>query len=168
MRGARGGWGGVNSRGGSERWINVCLSSPSVAAAATCVCLEKGRYTALQSEPINRPSSGRHAGGPPHKDSPYGVTPPAPPPTHFQVLHPVAEAVHTAVGLAGLFFFSLFLKQQPPGIANRPQDLIKIFSASAFPRRTGAGRGAGEEGRGSEAESTGQLHAFISSLCPTI
>lgn len=119
---------------------------------------------ALQSEPINRPSSGCHAGGPPHKDSPYGVTPTHPYTPDFQALHPVAEPVHTAVRLAGLFFFSLFLKQPPPGFANRSRDLIKIFSASTFWRRRGTVRGVG----GTEAKSTGQLHAFISSLCPTI
>lgn len=135
--------GAANSQGGSERWINVCLSSPSVAAAATCVRLEKGSYMALQSEPINRPSSGCHAGGPPHKDSPYGVTPTHPYTRNFQALHPVAEPVHTAVRLAGLFFFSLFLKQPPPAFANRPWDLIKIFSASTFSRRRGAVRGGG-------------------------
>lgn len=51
------GGGMANSLGGSEHWINVCLSSASVAAA-TCVPLEKGSYMALQSQPINRPSSG--------------------------------------------------------------------------------------------------------------
>lgn len=57
LRGWAGGWEVANSLGGSEGWINVCLSSASVAAA-TCVRLEKGSYMALQSEPINRPSSG--------------------------------------------------------------------------------------------------------------
>lgn len=158
----------MNSRGGSERWINVCLSSPAVAAAATCDCLEKGRYTALQSQPINRPSSGRHAGGPPHKDSPYGVTlPPHHPPTSKCFIRWPRPYTQLS-DWRGSSFFPLFLKQQPTGIANRPRDLIKIFSASAFPRRRGAGRGAGEKRRGSEAVSTGQPHAFISSLCPTI
>lgn len=51
--------------------------------ASACVWIMKGRYTTLQSVPINSPSSGHHTGGPPHKESPYGVKP-----RHFQVLHP--------------------------------------------------------------------------------
>lgn len=153
--------GGVNSRGGSERWINVCLSSPSVAAAATCVCLEKGRYTALQSEPINRPSSGRHVGGPPHKDSPYGVTPPAPPPTHFQVLHPVAEAVHTAVGLAGLFFFFSLFKAAATRYCQQAPGLDKDFLSKRFPEEKGRwarGRGGGAGVRGRVKRAASRLH----------
>lgn len=63
--------GAESALGEPERWINVCFS-PAVAA---CVWLIKGRYTGLQNVPINSPSSGRHTGGLPHKDSPYGVSP---------------------------------------------------------------------------------------------
>lgn len=44
-------------------------------AESACVWIIKGRYTGLQSGPINGPSSSRHTGGSLIKISPYGVSP---------------------------------------------------------------------------------------------
>lgn len=153
---------GTHSRGGSERWINVYLSSPSVGVAATCVCLEKGRYTALQSEPINRPSSGRHAGGPPHKDSPYGATP-------RPTTHPLPSAssggrarTHSCWTGGALLFLSLF-KAAATRYCQQAPALEKGFLSKRFPEEKGRwarGRavvgGLGVRGRVNRAAS--RLH----------
>lgn len=44
-------------------------------AESVCVWIIKGRYTGLQSGPINGPSSSRHTGGSLIKTSPYNVSP---------------------------------------------------------------------------------------------
>lgn len=132
--------GGVESAlGEPERWINVCFS-PAVAA---CVWLIKGRYTGLQSVTINNPSSGRHAGGPPHKDSPYGVSP-ATSKCFIRVPSPYTQLLNWRV-----------FKQ--PHYCQQARELIKIFSASAFPRKEGEmrRRRRGGEGRASRPGNRG-------------
>lgn len=113
--------------------------------------------------PINSPSSGRHTGGPPRKDSPYGVSP-ATSKCFIRVPSPYTQLLNWRV-----------FKQ--PRYCQQARELIKIFAASAFPRKEGEmrRRRRGGEGRASRPgnrrgrtsrrdaidRATAALHAFI-------
>lgn len=115
-------------------------------AESACVWIIKGRYTGLQSGPINGPSSSRHTGGSLIKTSPYGVSP-----TTSQCFIQGPARTHTAVKLPA------FLSS--PRIVDRPGTFVKISHGKRNPKEGEWDDKEREGGRGRVSKSAGQSRA---------